>query len=688
MAGARDIRIGLKVDGIDETRQDFKAIGDAVKGLGTENDVVAGEIVKGFGLIQAASARVAQGIERDGTVSQTALNKLIADYGRTREAIDKAFPGGAPDALNTALQTAETRIRATIAAADDLPAHLTKARAAFKTLEAGPSGVEAAARRMEQALDDFAAKLKKDGDVGKGDVEKIWKAQILLRQEIEDSGTAVDKLGTDFQQRLGQMEVAANKAATTVKKLETETDRLKTSQIGTNQSFTGFGSALSAANPELAKFIGGIGGIGGAFTAGLAAGQKLNQFIGTDMSEWTALTDGIGLKMKGTFEALFDFIVADWNLTLAKAKGDQAEIEKAYNDTIDAAGKVDAATSKTRQDYVNDAKEMQEAAAALKEIQDGVQYSVKGTSERVDDLVGSMQKLAPEGALNSQQMGVLASEMQGVVDKLDNLTPKERARLQTVIDTAKNVATLSAEQKQAFIDELASIDRLNEVRKDGQGITIKWTDAAKQATAETDKLKESQDTGATGMIKFSDSTDEAAGKSKKLAQVLEGMQTSSGTTAKSTEDLGKSVKVLSDHAPAGATALDKVDESIKKLSTSTPTVATSLAAVAKEGVTRIADDGPKAATSLEEFRKTLGKFDPKTVAALTTALENLPPSPAKFDAAAASANALADALERINRATAAATGSAAGPSLKPAEHRFAGNATDPANPTTTRRSPL
>jgi len=663
MAGARDIRIGVKVDGLDKTRQDFKSVEDAVRALGPASDATAAEITWGFSTIEKASDAAAKKIADGQQASAKELDGLIAEFSRTADAIAKAFPTGPPDALATALTKAEQRIRDVIAASDKVPASLDAARTAFKKLETAPDGVEVATRRMERALDDYAAKMAKDGDVGKGDIEKIWKAQILLNDEIKATGKTLDQLGPDYAARYQQMETATDKAATTVKKLETETDRLKGTQIATNTQFNGFGDALVTLDPKMAKFVTSLAGITGALSAGLAMGGQFNNFVGTDMQEWDDLAEGQALKIKTILEKFFDFLAEGTQAVMAKLSGNADEFEAHAARARQASDELDAAVNKSGEAYRADAEASKAAADALKAAQDGVQQATKGTSEKVDDLVNAMQKLAPEGALNSQEMTKLAGEMQGVVDKLDNLTPKERARLQLIIDTAKNSATLSAEQKQAFIQELADLDRLNETRKDGQGITIKWTDAAKQASAETAKLSKEQATGATGMIQFSNATDDAAGKSKKLESVLQGMKDSSGASAKSMTDLGKGIVDLSTHAPDGADAVKKVDDSMKTLSVTTPPVAASLAAVAKEGVKKIADEGPKAATSLHDFADAIGKFKPDDIAAIKTNLAEFAPDAAKINDAATATNNLAAAVERLNLATSA--GADGTPYLKP-----------------------
>jgi len=328
-----------------------------------------------------------------------------------------------------------------------VPASLAKARAAFKNLEDAPTGVELATRRMEQALDDYAAKLAKDGDVGKGDIEKIWKAQILLKDEIKATGQTLDQLGPEYTQRYQQMEAATNKAATTVKKLEVETDRLKGTQIATNQTFTGFGDALVAVDPKMAKFVTSLAGITGALGAGLAIGGKFNDFVGTDMQEWDDLADGQALKLKTIIEKFFDFIVEGSAAVVAKLSGDKDAFEQHAAAARQASNELDAAVEKSGDTYRAEAEASKAAADALKAAQDGVQQSMHGTSEKIDDLVGSMMKLAPEGVKNSQAMEDLATKLDGVLKNTDGLSVAERKRIQDLAGPARNVGNLTDQKR-------------------------------------------------------------------------------------------------------------------------------------------------------------------------------------------------------------------------------------------------
>ncbi|MCM2317106.1 MAG: hypothetical protein NDJ92_18325, partial [Thermoanaerobaculia bacterium] len=259
MAGARDIRIGVKVDGIDATRQDFKAIGDALNTLGTEGEASAQEISAGFAQIQAASAKVASGIERDGRVSQTALDKLIAEFGRTRDAVDRAFPEGAPDALNTALETAEGRIRSVVAAADNLPTSLEKARNAFRQVESAITETAKAAEPLAHlpidigqgftaaaaAVADFQKKFSETGDVGPGELEKIVKAQERLRIAIERSGKSLDELGPGARQAFDTIDKQAGEATQVVQRLESAVDKNKAALGSMATGWTGLGDAIT-----------------------------------------------------------------------------------------------------------------------------------------------------------------------------------------------------------------------------------------------------------------------------------------------------------------------------------------------------------------------------------------------------------------------------------------------------------
>lgn len=619
MATTRDIRIGLKVDGIDATRQDFKAIATALGGLGVGGEQAATEITKSFAQIQASSAKVAASIERDGKFSQTALDRLIADFVRTRDAVDRAYPTGAPDALSTALATAEARIRATIAAADALPASLDAARNAFRTLESAPSRVEVATRRMEAAIDDYRKKLDTTGDVGKGDIEKIWKAQILLNQELEDAGTTVTQLGTEYEQRFAQMETATNKAAGTVKKLEVETDKLKATQLKANEQFTGFGDALSKLDPKMAAMVGHIGGITGAFTAGWTIGQKLNDFFKTDMQEWDDLTAGVSLKSSALMKSMFDVFIESNKQWIAVVTNNEKAYQEAVKATEQALKEGAAAATKSQQDYLNEAATKLEEQQKLKDAEEGLTGAINGTSTAIDHLIGNMRLLAPAGALNSAQMEKLAGELEAVLANTDRLEPAERQRLQTLIDTARNIETLTTEEKAHFEQELKLVDELNVKRIEGQGITIKWSDAAKQAASE---ISSATGVATESTIKWSDATKNSEKSADAAAAVLRRTADALKDAAPEMDNLGEGTKQLSNVAPKTTEAIVGLEKGVRELSVSAPKAATAMSDFG-EGVRILSTEGPKANSALSDMAKTLEKMDPKLLNTLNDNLKKL-----------------------------------------------------------------
>jgi len=261
MAGKRDIRIGVKVDGIDQTRQDFQAIGAEVQKLGPEGAAAAAEISEGFKQLESASEKAANNIAKGRQVSQRDLDAMIAKYSLVKESIEGAFPEGAPDKLSAALEKSFDRIAAVVKASDALPSSLEQARQAFRglgtTIEETAKAADPLANLPKEiaqgfkaagtALADFDRKFQTTGDVGPGELEKIIKAQTRLQIAIERSGKSLDELGPDAKAAFDTFEREATQATQTVQRLETAVDRNKVAAQSLAQGWGGLGDAVGQA---------------------------------------------------------------------------------------------------------------------------------------------------------------------------------------------------------------------------------------------------------------------------------------------------------------------------------------------------------------------------------------------------------------------------------------------------------
>lgn len=417
----KNINIGLGVTGADRVRQDFESVRQSIEGLDDAAIPAANSIVGAFETIEKAADRVESKIENGKNVTERDLKAMEQAYAQLSAAVEASFGSleNAPEELRAAHAVAEQQIASTIQAIEKVKASTDSVKEKFRELgttstdtgtklTADQQRVADAFDRLKTNLAEFDAELAQTGNVGKGELEKIWKAQILLREEMERTGVSLDQLGANAVEEYARMEGAAKGAEATVRKLETGVeDAGKKANLASAQ-FTGFGDAMRDLDTPLGAFATKLGAVALAFKFGWDMGMKLHGFLGTDMQAWNSFADdvqkryeGFGLKMGQIFSSIADNLVESFNFVKAKMTGDAAEADAAMNRLNESVNDLKEKAARGADEYkkakdAETAATEQAAASQEKATQTAVKYtgSLADGTAKITNLTKETEKAA------------------------------------------------------------------------------------------------------------------------------------------------------------------------------------------------------------------------------------------------------------------------------------------------------
>ncbi|MGK2855863.1 MAG: hypothetical protein ACSLFQ_01520 [Thermoanaerobaculia bacterium] len=655
MATERDIRLGLRVEGLDKTKQDFKVLGESVKALGPEGAAAADAIVSGFKQIEDSSDKTAGKIADGRKVSQAELDKLIIKYDELKSTIEESFPEGAPAELIDALTKTEDRIGATIRAADEIPGSLARARDSFRQLgqaaeaakdplDALPAGVVQGFKAARAAVDEFEQKFQESGDVGTGELERIIKSQERLKIAIERSGVSLDDLGPDARRAFDVIQVQADEATKTVQRLESAVDRNKVAVKDLSTGWSSLGDAVTQSMGRHADVAVQAGIVAAALNSIKDAIEATEKQMGLAQLGGATLSETF-IEMKGNFAdfavvaqkaaddvAAAGIVFASQAPTLERAKsfvddylmslnkiGVAALAGKegmaAYQVALDANLEpqerltlahqhaaevlefqrlamekgaeghkvwqtVLKASGGTAEGFIASMKSMEGALALAKVGTDDVEKanraaddsyaaitkSIREATKATDEHIASLaEEVAAQQKMNFGFDGMTESikknidwlayaipmadsitkswdanteALQRNLDGASGLSKAERERIQTLIDLAKNIENMDAQQRAALKTALESALAMDQA---GASL-IRFTESAESGRTKISNATAEMERNISGFIRFSKAADQASdsldgmtSRADKAAEVLRRLDESSdqaaGTTA-------------------------------------------------------------------------------------------------------------------------------------------------------------
>jgi len=561
MATERDIRLGLKVQGIDETRQNFEKVKESVKGLGDAGQPMQDAIVDAFQKIESASDKAVGKMQQGQKVSQASLDSLIVKYDEVKTAIEAAFPEGAPDELTAALQKAEDRIVATVKAADDLPSKLQAARDAFRDVVpavedvasavSGPqTSLAAAIARVEGNLGRFRDELNTTGDVGKGEIEKITKSQHLLDVEIQKTVGSYDKLDTESKQAYDRIQTEAAQARQTVIQLEQANRKVEDSIDANTRGFSGFGDALQQMGGKAGAASVQIGLVAGAFQQGWSAGMQFNSMMKTDMSEWDEQVSLLGMRFKTTFEGIADLVIENGNLLKAVFTGDWEAFKIASDGLRQGLDKTLDGFKKTNDELRAQRDALKEVTAATEEkkkVDETAADAEKKRAAEVEAMIKAQNEYIQKKHEAAIAAEVLAQEIRDETAAVDSAS--------VAYDKAAQALGDAQGQLQSFgilTDSIAA--SLEEARARAAALSDEYgenSSAAKNASDDVQELERSLSIAQQSTERASAAVDDNRQKQDEAAKAVE----------QHTERLGKlttgqeQIAVTADKAAAAAQRL-------------------------------------------------------------------------------------------------------------------------------------
>jgi chromosome segregation ATPase len=273
--------------------------------------------------------------------------------------------------------------------------------------------IERHLQNAETAVAAFEAKVASGARITSADLARITQAQELLKMEIEDSGKSFEDLSETAQARYAEVEESAEKATVTLRRVTSAVKDNKDALSPAGVQWRGFGNAVGQVNPKLQATIGLMGGVTAAFSAGWAAGMKINRFFGTDMSEWDAMVQQFAIRGKAVLLGLSSQV---WS-TVQAAVAAVSFLKSAVFLDFDAMRNKSGELKRSLLEMVD------EWVAA------GDRYVAAFTApkEEVEKLVGAIKHLTPEMALAAEAAKNLASENAALAASLEDLNEKYAA---------------------------------------------------------------------------------------------------------------------------------------------------------------------------------------------------------------------------------------------------------------------
>jgi hypothetical protein len=211
-----------------------------------------------------------------------------------------------------------------------------KVRKAFEDFgNAGKTAAQPAVDGLEaiqRGVDKVEKKIAQGRTVTVRDISEMAVNFKRLEDTIVHTFGAIENAPKDIQaswqlasDQLKRVEVEVVKSNKAI-----EDQKNVTNQAGA--SWSGWGNAIDNVNPKLGKLTAQLGTVAAAFTAGWTAGQKLNSFFQTDMSEWSEVSSNLGRRIGVILAALSDQIVAIFNLVKSTSSGSFSEMKRAASE--------------------------------------------------------------------------------------------------------------------------------------------------------------------------------------------------------------------------------------------------------------------------------------------------------------------------------------------------------------------
>lgn len=315
----KNIDVKLGVSGTERVRQDFESVRQSIEDLGGKGAIpAANSIVGALETIEKATDRVESKLENGKNVTERDLKQMETAYRQLSLAVEKSFGDleKAPEEVRKAHAKAEEQISTTAKAIDQAKKSAESAKTSFDDLATGarkagdelekmPEGFKSRLETAERTVEEFYKKLEQNAEVSQGDVEKIWRAQSLLNDEIKQGKIRLDELGPTARARLEQFEKGARDAERQMVKLTNEVREASTKSKLLTGDLTG---AVGASFGPVSRLAGAFSVIVGVIVSAKDAVLDFGKWVGLETSglekKMDALSARLQLILRGSIDSL------------------------------------------------------------------------------------------------------------------------------------------------------------------------------------------------------------------------------------------------------------------------------------------------------------------------------------------------------------------------------------------------
>jgi chromosome segregation ATPase len=573
------VTIGVRIEGTKEAAEQLRELIDGTREVGTTAKESSGgtqELAQAFDTATESVRGIVDGVRE----SQTTLDEQRAALEGVRDALKDA-----KDEFGKS-ETAAKQFDAMLAEVTEELARLEEqARSAGSATVDGTTRHEAALSRLREELDRVQKKFTDGAVVSKRDIDRVTAAQINLQQEIRDTGKTVDQLGPEFKQTFDIAQQEIDETRQRFVQMDEQMQRHRRSLNEAGAQWQGFGQTVM-------QMLGPMGAKVGILTIAIREIWRVsndlattgNKLFGTDMAEWTRITDQLGISSEALTMKLqmlarlgFDELAIGLRGLIALLSGNFAEASRiAEEHTALQQEKLEA----LKLAFTGSREEIERYTGKLKESTEAAKVETEATEQAAEAKREAAQAIAAHG----RALSALAKEIENVINAEDAsrqaLKATSMARDEAFLKMAQYGEVVGGLSNQLGILEGAQrkaaeeVRELTATRQAGDPILEEAIRKEKNATTAVEqhraKLSQAQTT-----LRNSEQAYDTANTA------IEGHQKKVEALATQTEELSQAYGALHEQGPKLAGTLEQVNTPTEALAASAGNAAKALGTMAE-----------------------------------------------------------------------------------------------------------
>lgn len=449
------------------------------------------------------------------------------------------------------------KLRAAIGRIDE---ELEKMKSAGKSLATLAEPVRLGFERLERNTDIFFEKLQREADVSAEDIEKVWKAQILLDDAIKATGQSVQQMGPAAEANYNRLIQKGREATQTVVRLESAMEVSNAALRGQISGFSSLGDALQGLDGKAGRAAITIGGISAAAASGVAAGAKLNKLFMTDMQGWDAASEGFlanwrkrGALLLAGYSDAFLALVQEVKVHLTTTVSVASAAGKAIKQAI--AGEFDEAQKTMREALIESGDKLiaqhKLTAQSLTNLKAAIDPNVDAMRAAADAINATTEK-EKENKVATEKLKQAKRELRDEIDGVTRSLEAQAAAMQQQQLAAGSAGTkgIGAEgEAKRTAAEIATLNQQIEEQKKKLAETAKmWGEDSAMTQAYREELERLEAQLESAEARFTKATEEAKKYAEQKAKATEEAKKHAETLA----ELSKERQQLTDQTKASS----------------------------------------------------------------------------------------------------------------------------------------